>query len=345
MKKSLAVLGAALIAISGLSPTPVEAQTKTELSVYTAYENDDLATYKKAFEAAHPEIVINWLRDSTGVVTAKLLAEKDNPRADAVWGLAVSNIQFLKARDVLQPYTPVGFDKIPDKFRDSATPPVWFGNSAWICAIIYNEIEGKKRNIPAPKTWSDLTDPVYKGQIVMPHPVSSGTGFMYVVAWLQAYGEEKGWKLMDGLHENISRYTHSGSAPAVIAGRGEQVVGLAFELRGSRLKEEGAPISMILPTEALGWDMNAIALVKGTKKLEAAKTLANWAASPEAMKIYGATRSVVAVPGMAMEMPHVPKNIGDLIMKQDFAWSAENRDRILAEWEKRYGSKAEPKKK
>ncbi len=345
MKRSLALLGAALIGLAALSPTPAAAQAKTELSVYTAYENDDLATYKKAFEAAHPDIVVNWLRDSTGVVTAKLLAEKDNPRADLVWGLAVSNVQFLKARDVLQPYTPVGFDKIPEKFRDNGTPPVWFGNSAWICAIVYNEIEGKKRNIPAPATWSDLTNPVYKGQIVMPHPVSSGTGFMYVAAWLQAYGEEKGWKLMDGLHENISRYTHSGSAPAVIAGRGEQVVGLAFELRGSRLKEEGAPISMILPTEALGWDMNAIALVKGTKKLEAAKTLANWAASPEAMTIYGATRSVVAVPGMAKEMAHVPKDIGDRIMKQDFAWSAENRDRILAEWEKRYGSKAEPKKK
>jgi iron(III) transport system substrate-binding protein len=345
MKRLLALIGAASMAFAAMSPMPAAAQGKTELSVYTAYENDDLAAYKKAFEAAHPEIVINWVRDSTGVVTAKLLAEKDNPRADVVWGLAVSNVQFLKARDVLQPYTPAGFDKIPEKFRDTSTPPTWFGNSAWICAIIYNDIEGKKRNIPAPKTWADLTNPVYKGQIVMPHPVSSGTGFMYVVAWLQAYGEEAGWKLMDGLHENISRYTHSGSAPAVIAGRGEQVVGLAFELRGSRLKEEGAPISMILPTEALGWDMNAIALVKGTKKIDAAKKLMDWAASPEAMKIYGATRSVVAVPGMANKMPHVPDDIADRIMKQDFAWSAENRDRVLAEWEKRYGSKAEPKKK
>jgi iron(III) transport system substrate-binding protein len=336
-------LATMLTVAAGLLCQPALAE-KVELTVYTAYENDDLAAYKKAFEAENPDIVINWVRDSTGVVTAKLLAEKDNPRADTVWGLAVSNINFLKARDVLQPYKPTNFDKIPEKFRDSSNPPTWFGNSAWICAIVYNEVEGKKKSIPAPKTWSDLTNPVYKGQIVMPHPASSGTGFMYVVAWIQTYGEEVAWKLMDGLHENISRYTHSGTAPAVIAGRGEQVVGLAFELRGSRLKQDGAPIDLILPTEALGWDMNAMALVKGTKKLDAAKKLADWASSDQAMKIYGATRSVVAVPGMAKEIPYVPKDIGERIMKQDFAWSAEHRDRVLAEWERRYGSKAEPKK-
>ena len=111
------------------------------------------------------------------------------------------------------------------------------------------------------------------------------------------------------------------------------------------MKEEGAPISLILPTEALGWDMNATAMVKGTKKLEAAKILASWAISEDAMKLYGIVNTVTAMPGMEKGVPHVPKDIGKRIMKQDFAWSAENRDRILAEWEKRYSSKAEPKKK
>ena len=31
---------------------------------------------------------IKWVRDSTGIMTAKLLAEKNNPRAEVVWGLA-----------------------------------------------------------------------------------------------------------------------------------------------------------------------------------------------------------------------------------------------------------------
>lgn len=335
---------AALAATAAFLLGPVvPAEAQTELTVYTAYENDDLTAYKEAFERDNPDVVINWVRDSTGVVAAKLLAERENPQADAVWGLAVTSLDILKKYDLLYPYAPANLDSIPAKFRDSAEPPHWFGNNAWVCAIIYNEVEGEKLGIPRPTTWGDLTDPAYRGQIVMPHPASSGTGFMYVSGWIQSFGEDSAWEFMDALHENIARYTHSGSAPAVISARGEHVVGLAFEVRGSRLKDQGAPIDIVLPEDALCWDMNAMAIIQGTDKLEAAKKLADWASSETAMRLYGATRSVVALPGMAQPLPHLPENLDDRIMEQDFDWAAANRARILDEWETRYGSKADPK--
>lgn len=319
------------------------AQAQTELTVYTAYENDDLLSYKAAFERDNPDVVINWVRDSTGVITARLLAERNNPRADAIWGLAVTSLDFLKAYDLLEPYEPAGIDALNGNFRDPHSPPYWFGNSAWICAIIYNEIEGARLGVPRPASWQDLVDPAYRNQIVMPHPASSGTGFMYVSAWLQAFGEEDGWAFMDALHENVARYTHSGSAPAVMAGRGEHVIGLAFEVRGSRLKEQGAPVDVILPSDALGWDMNAFAIVRGTARAEAARQLADWAASETAMRLYGSTRSVVAIPGMAQTLSHMPDDLESRIMEQDFSWAAANRERILEEWENRYGTKADPR--
>ena len=58
-----------------------------DLTVYTAVEAEDLARYAAEFNKDHPDININWVRDSTGIVTAKLLAEKDNPQADVVWAL------------------------------------------------------------------------------------------------------------------------------------------------------------------------------------------------------------------------------------------------------------------
>jgi iron(III) transport system substrate-binding protein len=321
------------------------APAATELTVYTAYENDDLNAYKKAFEAENPDIIIKWVRDSTGVIAARLLAEKDNTRADAVWGLAVTNVDLLKKNGLLQAYSPKGFAAIAPQFRDSANPPYWFGNSGWIGAITYNEIEGKKRGIPAPKAWTDLADPIYKDQIVMPNPASSGTGFIFVNAWLQSMGEEEAWKFMDKLNQNIAFYTHSGSSPAVMAARGERVVGLAIELRGARLKQEGAPVQLIFPAVALGWEMNAFAIMKGTPKLKEAQRLADWASSENAMRIYGATRAVVAEPAMAAKIPFIPDDISQRLMKQDFAWASTNMQRILDEWEKRYGSKSEPKKK
>jgi iron(III) transport system substrate-binding protein len=332
--------GVALVALAASTA----AVAKTDLTVYTAYENDDLKAYKAAFEKDNPDITINWVRDSTGVVTAKLIAEKENPRADAVWGLAVTSLLVLEDMDLLVPYAPKGLDKLSPKFRDPAATPRWLGNSGWICAIIFNEAEAKKKNAPKPVTWKDLANPAYKGQIVMSHPASSGTGFMYVSAWLQLYGEDEGWKFMDALHQNVARYMHSGSAPAAVAAKGEYMVGLGFDVRGSRLKEEGAPIAVIMPTDGLGWDMNAMAIVKGTKKAEAARKLMDWGVSETANRLYGSTRAIAAIPGYAQPLPHLEKNIDDRIMKQDFSWAAKNRARILAEWEKRYGSKADPKK-
>lgn len=324
---------------------PLAAAANVELTVYTAYENDDLKAYKAAFEKDNPGITINWVRDSTGVVTSKLIAEKENPRADVVWGLAVTSLLVLEDLDLLMPYAPKGLEKLSRNFRDPAATPKWLGNSGWICAIIFNEAEARKKSAPKPATWKDLANPAYKGQIVMSHPASSGTGFMYVSAWLQLYGEAEGWKFMDALHQNVARYMHSGSAPAAVAAKGEYMIGLGFDVRGSRLKEEGAPIDVIMPKDGLGWDMNAMAIIKGTKKAAAAQRLMDWGVSETANRLYGSTRAIAAIPGYAKPLPHLEKNIDDRIMKQDFAWAAKNRARILAEWERRYGAKADPTKK
>ena len=334
----------AAFCLCALSALAVPAFADTELVVYTSYENEDLVPYKAAFEKDHPDIKLRWVRDATGVMTARLIAEKANPRADAVWGLAGTSMGVLEEQDILLAYAPPGLDKFNPQFRDPANPPRWFGNSAWVAAIIFNEIEGKKLGLPKPRSWKDLTNPVYKGRIVMPHPVSSGTGFLDVSAWLQAYGEKDGWAFMDALHENIWRYTHSGSSPATIAGSGEAVIGIAFDIRGAREKARGAPIDIIFPKDALGWEMNAFGIVKGTKKPDAAKKLADWASSKNAMMLYGKNFAITAMPGVAEPLANVPKDYESRLVNVDFAWAANNREKILAEWTKRYDSKSEPKK-
>ena len=82
MKKIVNTVFASAIAL-GLASNAMA----TDLTVYTAIEAEDLERYATAFNVDHPDIKINWVRDSTGVITAKLLAEKNNPQADVVWGL------------------------------------------------------------------------------------------------------------------------------------------------------------------------------------------------------------------------------------------------------------------
>ena len=234
------------------------------LMVYTAVEAEDLKRYAAAFNEDHPDIKIRWVRDSTGIVTAKLLAEKNNPRADVIWGLAATSLMLLQSEGMLQAYAPKGLNKLDSKFRDSANPPSWTGMDAWIAAVCVNTVEAGRNNLPTPTSWMDLTDPVYKGHLVMPNPNSSGTGFLDVSSWLQIYGERGGWQYMDNLHENIAWYTHSGSKPCKQAARGETPIGISFAFRGAKSKAAGAPLDIILPKEGVGWDMEATAFVKCT---------------------------------------------------------------------------------
>ena len=83
LKSALRRLLAAGVAVvmAALVASPALAQ-KTKLTVYAGLEADQVGAYKTAFEAAYPDIEIAWVRDSTGVVTARFLAEKDNPRAE-----------------------------------------------------------------------------------------------------------------------------------------------------------------------------------------------------------------------------------------------------------------------
>src|SRR5438477_3914907 len=334
---------AAVVAAAAVWTVPASAQ-KTELLVYTALETDQIKAYEDAFYKAYPDVSIKWVRDSTGVITAKLLAEKANPQADMVVGTSASSLAVFSNEGMLQPYAPKGLDKIVPSYRDPKNPPEWVGMDVYGAAVCFNTVEAGKQNLPKPETWKDLTKPVYKGKIVMPNPASSGTGFLDVAGWLQMWGEADAWKFMDALHENIGMYTHSGSQPCKQAGAGEFPIGVSFEYRAVTTKKSGAPIDVIFPTEGLGWDLEASGIMKTTKKVEAARKLMDWLASPEAMALFSKNFAVVAIPGIAKPLDFIPADYEKRLTKNDFAWEAKNRDKILAEWTKRYDAKSAPKK-
>ena len=101
----------------GLAFTAGAWAQKTQLTVYSALETDQLKAYQEAFNKVNPDIEIKWVRDSTGVVTAKLLAEKANPQADVIWGVAASSLALFDRNGMLEPYAPLNLDAIMSQYR------------------------------------------------------------------------------------------------------------------------------------------------------------------------------------------------------------------------------------
>ncbi len=339
------LLSGSIMAVAALALMAGSVLAKTTLTVYTALEAEELEPLRKAFVAEYPDIDIDWVRDSTGIITAKILAEIDagNPKADIFLGTSATSLLVVDSKGMLLPYAPKGLDRLDARFRDPRNPPHWVGVDAYAAVICYNTIEAKKFKLPKPASWKDLLDPVYRNYLVMPNPNSSGTGFLTVSSWLQLMGEDKAWEFMTALHVNMERYTHSGSKPCRLAAAGEVPIGISFAFRGAKLKQKGAPLDLIVPKEGVGWEVEASGILKTSKKIEAAKKLMDWHISPAAMKVYNQYLPILAIPEIAEPVEHFPPNTLEKMIDNDFGWAAKNRKRILGEWQKRFDVKSEPK--
>lgn len=333
-------LGLALMALTVAGPE-ARAQARTQVTLYTSVETDQLAVFKEAIEKDLPDIEVRWVRDSTGVITARVLAERENPRADMIFGLAATSLLLFATSDLLEPYKPRNIEEIKPAFRDSAPLPRWTGMDAYVAAICFNRDEARKVGAPAPIRWRELLHPALRQRIVMPHPASSGTGFLLVAGWIQMMGEEAAWAFMEQLHDYVAIYTHSGSAPCVQSARGERVVGLSFDMRGAREKSMGAPIDVIVPEDGAGWEMEAFALVRDrpVRQADAARRIADWATSRRANELYAQFYAVVAHRDVVNRPANYPPHAEERMLRNDFSWMAQNRDRILSEWSRRFDNR------
>ncbi|UVI30029.1 putative 2-aminoethylphosphonate ABC transporter substrate-binding protein [Paenibacillus spongiae] len=330
-------------AAAGSAEAGVDTESK-ELTVYTALEDDQINEYLKTWKSKYPDVKLNIVRDSTGIITAKLLAEKDNPQADVVWGTAATSLLVLDQNGMIAPYSPKGIERIEPSFKDSANPAHWVGIDAWETAFTVNTVELEKKGIAIPQSYEDLIKPEYKGLITMPNPASSGTGFLTVSGLVQLKGAEQAWAYLDKLHENIGLYTHSGSKPAKMAGTGEYPIGISFGYRSISEKKKGSPVETVFPAEGSGWDVEANALVNKPAIKQVAKDFLDWAISDEAMQEYNKNFAIVSVKSDSSVIPEgYSKNPVEQLIKYDLQQAAKDREAILGEWTKRYDGKSEPK--
>lgn len=363
----LAVLMGLLGLIISTTAAFAQGSDSGTLTVYTALEDDQIQAYLAPFYAQYPNININIIRDSTGVITARLLAEKDNPQADLIWGLAASSLLVLEAEGMLEPYAPAGLESIDPRFRDSSEVPTWVGIDAYETVFCVNTVEIERLGLTMPESWADLIKPEYEGYLVMPNPNSSGTGFLSVAGILQmadedgniqtligedaaeslelpsgeAVAEMPGWAYLDALDKNIAVYTHSGSKPCRMAGAGEYPIGISFGYRAVRQARSGEPIVGVWPAEGSGWDLEANALLKKDEINPAAYTFLDWAISEEAMALY-ATNFPIVARDLGLPVPEgYPENAADLLIQNDLRWAAAHREIILTEWLRRYDAKSE----
>lgn len=331
LKRTL-LAATALIACAGVAEA-------ASITVYSALEEDEIAAYLTAAKKALPGVEVNVLRLSTGDLGARLIAEASNPQADVLWGFAVTNTMHPDIVKQLEPYSAKGLDKVPAQFK--AKDDAWFAATGYVGAFCVNTEVLKAKKLPMPTAWKDLTNPVYKGEVVMPNPASSGTGYLQVAAILQGAGDAKGWELIKAIDPNMAQYTTSGSKPCKMARAGEFAIGASLAFVAMQSIDQGYPVKMVIPTDYAGYELEASGLMKTAKNKADAKAFLDWTLSPEAAKLYASFKEMVTLPGAPQsEMAKkagLPVDLSKALYPMDFAKSAKERDGILKTWQASIG--------
>jgi iron(III) transport system substrate-binding protein len=331
MRKKWMVL---MISVAMVAFFSTAVTAKEKVTVYTSLETDETVKYLEVARNDLPDLDIDIIRLSTGELGARMLAEKNNPQADCIWGWAVTDMEQFIPKGMIEPYKPKGVEKLDKRYVHPQN--YYAGMDIYIAAFCVNTKVLQEKNLSKPKGWNDLLDPKFKGLIAMPNPVASGTGFLQIASLLQMYGakegKEDGWEFLKKLDKNMGQYIKSGSRPAKMTAQGEFAVGASFDFPVAQQKKEGFPVEIVFPAEGAGYEIEANALLKGAKNSNAAKKFLDWAVSENAMKAYSQFKLGVTLPGIPTR-PDLPKLSEIKLYPMDFAWQSKNRDSILKKWE------------
>ena len=271
------VLSLVLSSLFIFSTTSVSAK---EVVIVTSFPKELFETYKKAFEAKNPGItvVINSKQTNAGVTY--LRETKAKPEADIFWVSAPDAFQTLKAEGLLDRYSPPKeiMAKIPSKigtFPIHDPDGTYFGFAVSGYGLMWNKNYLQAHKLPAPKEWTDLTNPKYYGHLVISAPSRSGTTHLTVEVMLQAYGWDKGWGLLLNSGGNMGAITERsfGVPEAVVSG--QYGIGVVIDFFGLSAIASGQPVDFVYPS-LTSVVPASVGIVKGAPNPDNAKAFVNY---------------------------------------------------------------------
>jgi len=321
-----------------LSIFSFSAFAKGKLTLYCSVEIDVCEILVQAFEK-ETGINVAMTRKSSGETFAQIKAEGSNPKGD-VWFGGTGDPHLTASQEGLtQEYKSIHFDDLLPAAQNQAINGNYRTVGIYVGALGYgynHELIASK-GLPAPKSWEDLTNPAYKGEIQVANPNSSGTAYTTLATILQIFGEEKGWDYMKKLHQNINQYTKSGSAPIKATARGENTIGICFQHDGVKQAKNGLPITVVSPTEGTGYEVGSMSLIAGARNLDEAKTFFDWALSPDTQTLIFTSGKSLQVPAntKAQADPNAPDLSTIKLIDYDFKTygNKDKRAELLAKWD------------
>jgi iron(III) transport system substrate-binding protein len=296
MKTTRARIAAILTAVAavalGVAPATAQsdrekqlydaAKPEREFTWYTAHYDQALATrIGNAFTQKYPGIQSNVIKATAQVSYQRLLQDikAGQVQSDVFSSTDISHFVQLKQNANLEKYVPENQGKIVEAFRN--VDPDGFYTVTWVglVAISYNTTKVKAAD--APKSWTELIDPKWTGQIATGNPNFSGSVGVWAVALNKLYGWDWFTKL-NQLKPQVGRSIDDG---VTVLNAAERTLAIADPATTLRSAAKGNPLAVSYPSDGAVAVIGPSGVIKGSKSPNTGKLFLEFLLSAEGVKI------------------------------------------------------------
>ncbi|WMS41468.1 extracellular solute-binding protein [Acuticoccus sp. MNP-M23] len=286
MKRILFAAAASLAASAAL------AEPSGSLLLYTSQPNADAQATVDAFEKAYPGVNVEFFRDGTTKVMAKLESEftAGTPQPDLLLIADTVTMEGLEAEGRLMAHPDADIAAYDAQLMDPEHH--YFSTKLITTGIVYNTGADMK-----PVSYKDLLKPEADGKIAIPSPLTSGAA---TITMATLTGDPAlGWDYYEGLadQDTLAQGGNGGVYKAVAGG--EKLYGFVVDFLAIRNKADGAPVDFVFPTEGVSFVTEPVAILSTAKNPEAAKAFVDFLLSPEGQELASSQGYLPAHPDVA----------------------------------------------
>ncbi|UCF18995.1 MAG: extracellular solute-binding protein [Gemmatimonadota bacterium] len=253
------------------------------VTVYSPHGRDQLVIFEQGFEAANPGVDVQWVDMGSQEVLDRVRSERANPQGDVWFGGPEVFFSRAAAEGLLEPYRPAWASVIAPEAR--GLDDLYYGVYLTPAVITYNSDALAREE--APRDWDDILDPRWAGKVLIRDPVASGTmrtifGMIMYRSLEETGDTAAGYEWLRRLDAQTKEYVLNPTLLYQKLARQEGLVTLWNLPDVLRVKAQGLPLDYVLPAGGTPVLVDAIAVIKGTRRPELAHAFVEYVGSREA---------------------------------------------------------------
>ncbi|MCR9196540.1 MAG: extracellular solute-binding protein [Hyphomonas sp.] len=316
LNRLLVLSGAAVVALTGATAAQAES-----LIVYTPQSPDRLEVIEQLAEEKLG-FDIEFVNMGGGAVYDRILAERNNPQADVIFGLIDFLTAGLKREGLLEQHTLEALEGLPDIYKDP--DGYFYGYRQTPITLSFNADVLSEEE--APTSWEELSDPKWEGKFMIGAMTWQTTRAILSGLFTRQLGDDgevtdAGWEWFEAFYNNAIVFEDGMNRSEMIAS-GQTPLSLNHFLGVQRDAEDGGYAYQYINTEGgtpIVVERNAI--IAGTDMMDEALAFLEYIQSVE-FQIENAERfGVIPVhPDAIAAAPEEVRANAELLEQQVIDW-------------------------